>query len=81
VADAVGIKDPQHSLKHPQLEAEDEAVADEEAVREGKVPPALEEKGAASKAEQDIDPPAAPSPARGLDRKGSTQLPPAGGAS
>jgi hypothetical protein len=49
-----GGEDPHRGLQHPQLEAEDEVVADAEAVAEGESPPASGEDGVAARSEDDV---------------------------
>jgi hypothetical protein len=55
--DVGGGEDPHRGLQHPQLEAEDEMVADAEAVAEGKGPPAPGEDGIAARSEDDVNRP------------------------
>jgi hypothetical protein len=57
VVDAIGAENPHRSLQHPQLEAEDEVVADEKAVAEGKGPLAPREDGTTAGAEDDVHQP------------------------
>jgi hypothetical protein len=53
-ANACGGEDPHRGFQHPQLEAEDEAVADAKALTEGKSPPAPVEDGVAARAKDDV---------------------------
>jgi hypothetical protein len=53
--DAGGGEDPHRGLQRPQLEAEDEVVADTESVAEGKGPPAPGEDDIAARSKDDVN--------------------------
>jgi hypothetical protein len=55
--DAGGGEDPHRGLQRPQLEVEDEVVADAEAVAEGECPLAPREDGIAGRSEDDVNRP------------------------
>jgi hypothetical protein len=55
--DASGGKDLHRGLQCTQLEAEDEVVADAEAMTEGECPPAPGEDGIAARSEDDVNRP------------------------